>query len=192
MSEYSKARERTISKIESAYWNLFLKNEKITIKKVIEIAKIHKSTFYFYFDSLADVLVSIKTRQINSLLEILNNKSRENNDFDVVTKKLRNLFLSNKKYLVPLVVEQRGGEFSFEYREILKRKFAKDIGLECEMENQVKDVISNCTLNAMIELLIGSIANEIIPLEDVYKIGFGVMEKGIRKTFKEDLFIKIN
>jgi hypothetical protein len=100
--------------------------------------------------------------------------------------------LSNKKYLVPLVVEQRGGEFSFEYREILKRKFAKDIGLECEMENQVKDVISNCTLNAMIELLIGSIANEIIPLEDVYKIGFGVMEKGIRKTFKEDLFIKIN
>ena len=88
-------------------------------------------------------------------------------------------------------MEQRGRDFAIEYRGIIKREFAKDIGLEQTTGNQVKDDISNAFLNGMIEILLSTFASEIIPLEDMYKIGFGIMEKGARKTLKEDLFIKI-
>ncbi|MBQ8468713.1 MAG: TetR/AcrR family transcriptional regulator [Clostridia bacterium] len=191
MAEYSKARQRAITKIENAYWDLFIKEEKLTITNVIEKAKVHKSTFYFYFDNLDDVLNSIKENQINLLEQTLNNQNRKDKEFNKLTIDLRNLFNNNRKFLIPLVMEQRGGDFAIEYREIIKREFAKDIGLEQTTGNQVKDDISNAFLNGMIEILLSTFASEIIPLEDMYKIGFGIMEKGARKTLKEDLFIKI-
>ena len=88
-------------------------------------------------------------------------------------------------------MEQRGGDFALQYREILKQEFARDIGLEQTTGNQVKDDISSVVLNGMIEMLLSSFASKIIPLQDIYKIGFGIMEKGVRKTLRHDLFIKI-
>lgn len=191
MAEYSKARQRAITKIENAYWDLFINEEKLTITNVIERAKVHKSTFYFYFDNLYDVLSSIKENQINLLEQTLNNQNRRDKEFNKLTIDLKNLFNNNRKFLIPLVIKQRGGDFAIEYREIIKREFAKDIGLEYKTGNQVKDDISNAVLNGMIEMLLSTFASEIIPLEDMYKIGFGIMEQGVRKTLKNDLFIKI-
>ena len=64
MSQYKEARERTKAKIEDAYWDLMIKNERITVKKIIEKAGIHKSTFYFYYEWVDDVLTEIKTRMM--------------------------------------------------------------------------------------------------------------------------------
>ena len=191
MAEYLQARTKAITKIENAYWDLFINQKKMTIINVIKNAGVHKSTFYFYFDHLDDVLISIKEKQIQLLEQTLNNQNRKDKNFNQLTIDLKNLFNLNRKFLIPLVMEQRGGDFALQYREILKQEFARDIGLEQTTGNQVKDDISSVVLNGMIEMLLSSFASKIIPLQDIYKIGFGIMEKGVRKTLRHDLFIKI-
>ena len=52
MSQYIDARERTKAKIEDAYWDLMMNNERITVKKITEKAGIHKSTLYYYYECI--------------------------------------------------------------------------------------------------------------------------------------------
>ncbi len=77
MNQYKEARERTKAKIENAYWDLMMNNERITVKKIIEKAGIHKSTFYFYYDWVDDVLAEIKTRMMNLLVSTVESGNRD-------------------------------------------------------------------------------------------------------------------
>ncbi len=81
MNQYKEARERTKAKIENAYWDLMMDNERITVKKIIEKAGIHKSTFYFYYDWVDDVLAEIKKRMMNLLVSAVESENRDRGDF---------------------------------------------------------------------------------------------------------------
>ena len=146
MSQYKEARERTKAKIEDAYWDLMIKNERITVKKIIEKAGIHKSTFYFYYEWVDDVLTEIKTRMMNLLVSTIESKNRDKGDFQQVMIEMREMFQENRKYLIPLVLEQRGGAFAVNYREYIKEHFAEDIGLDYKTGNDVKNDVANCVL----------------------------------------------
>ena len=64
MSQYLEAREKTIEKIEKAYFSLYIKDKKITVSEICKIAGIHRSTFYFYYEWVDDVLDGIETIEI--------------------------------------------------------------------------------------------------------------------------------
>ncbi|MBR2550774.1 MAG: hypothetical protein IKE92_12325, partial [Clostridiales bacterium] len=81
MSQYKEARERTKAKIEEAYWDLMISNERITVKKIIDKAGIHKSTFYFYYEWVDDVLEEIKKRLMDLLISTIESKERDAGDF---------------------------------------------------------------------------------------------------------------
>ena len=80
---------------------------------------IHKSTFYFYYEWVDDVLAEIKARMMNLLVSTIESKNRDAGDFQQVMMEMRKMFRENRKYLVPLVLEQRGGEFAVNYREYI-------------------------------------------------------------------------
>lgn len=107
MNQYKEARERTKAKIENAYWDLMMNNERITVKRIIEKAGIHKSTFYFYYDWVDDVLAEIKTRMMNLLVSTVESGNRDRGDFRQIMIEMRKMFRENRKYLVPLVLECR-------------------------------------------------------------------------------------
>ena len=190
MSQYKDARERTKAKIEDAYWDLMMNNERITVKKIIEKAGIHKSTFYFYYEWVDDVLAEIKTRMMRLLVATIESRSRANGDFQHVMIEMRKMFRENRKYLVPLVLEQRGGEFAVNYREYIKEHFAEDIGLDYKTGNDVKNDVANCVLAGLVEIMLYELSSEIIPDEFTYKIGDGIIKKGVALTLNEDLNIK--
>ena len=190
MSQYKDASERTKAKIEDAYWDLMMNNERITVKKIIEKAGIHKSTFYFYYEWVDDVLAEIKTRMMRLLVATIESRSRANGDFQHVMIEMRKMFRENRKYLVPLVLEQRGGEFAVNYREYIKEHFAEDIGLDYKTGNDVKNDVANCVLAGLVEIMLYELSSEIIPDEFTYKIGDGIIRKGVALTLNEDLNIK--
>ena len=190
MRQYKEARERTKARIEDAYWDLMISNERITVKKIIEKAGIHKSTFYFYYEWVDDVLVEIKTRMMDLLVSTIESKNRENGDFQQVMVEMRKMFQANRKYIVPLVLEQRGGEFAVKYREYIKEHFAEDIGLDYKTGNDVKNDVANCVLAGLVEIMLYELSSKIIPDEYTYKIGDGIIKKGVALTLNEDLNIK--
>ena len=191
MSQYKEARERTKTKIEDAYWELMINNERITVKKIIEKAGIHKSTFYFYYEWVDDVLSEIKARMMNLLVSTIESENRERGKFQQVMIEMRKMFHDNRKYLVPLVLEQRGGDFAVKYREYIKERFAEDIGLDYRTGNDVKNDVANCVLAGLVEIMLYELSSEIIPDEFTYKIGDGIIRKGMALTLSEDLNIKI-
>ena len=191
MSQYKEARERTKTKIEDAYWDLMINNERITVKKIIEKAGIHKSTFYFYYEWVDDVLSEIKARMMNLLVSTIESENRERGNFQQVMIEMRKMFHDNRKYLVPLVLEQRGGDFAVKYREYIKEHFAEDIGLDYRTGNDVKNDVANCVLAGLVEIMLYESSSEIIPDEFTYKIGDGIIRKGVALTLSEDLNIKI-
>ena len=190
MSQYKEARERTKTKIEDAYWDLMMNNERITVKKIIEKAGIHKSTFYFYYEWVDDVLAEIKTRMMNLLVSTIESKNRDDGNFQQVMIEMRKMFQENRKYLIPLVLEQRGGTFAVNYREFIKKRFAEDIGLDYKTGNNVKNDVANCVLAGLVEIMLYELSSEIIPDEFTYKIGDGIIKKGVALTLNEDLNIK--
>ncbi|MBR6332352.1 MAG: TetR/AcrR family transcriptional regulator [Dehalococcoidales bacterium] len=190
MSQYKEARERTKAKIEDAYWDLMISNERITVKKIIEKAGVHKSTFYFYYEWIDDVLTGIKDRMMKVLVSTIESKNRDIGDFKQVMIEMRKMFQENRKYLVPLVLEQRGGDFAVNYREYIKEHFAEDIGLDYKTGNGVKNDVANCVLAGLVEMMLYELSSEIIPDEFTYKIGDGIIKKGVALTLIEDLNIK--
>lgn len=190
MSQYKEAREKTIHKIEEAYFSMWIQNKKITVRDICEQAQIHRSTFYFYYEWVDDVLDGIKNRLMDLLLQILNGEHRKNKDYKQVMLDLRNMFAENRKYLIPLVLEQKGGDFAITYRECLKEEFAADIGLDYKTGNNVKNDVANCVLSGLIEMQLYELSSQIIPLEFTYLIGNGIINKGVNKTLNDDLNIK--
>lgn len=190
MSQYLEAREKTIEKIEKAYFSLYIKDKKITVSEICKIAGIHRSTFYFYYEWVDDVLDGIKNRLLNDLVNIVESKDRDDQDFRKIQLNLRQMFITDRYYLVPLVLEQRGGKFAVQYREYLKEKFAEDLGLDYKTGNDVKNDVANCVLSGMIEIMLYELSSEIIPEEFTYIIGRGIIDKGVNKTLNEDLNIK--
>ena len=190
MSEYKEARERTKAKIEDAYWDLMMNNERITVKKITGKAGIHKSTFYFYYEWVGDVLEGIKERMMDLLVSSIESRNREKGDFQQVMLEMRTMFRENRRYLVPLVLEQRGGEFAVKYREYIKEHLAEDIGVDYKTGNDVKNDVANCILSGLVEIMLYELSSEIIPDEFTYKIGDGIIQKGVALTLNEDLNIK--
>ena len=88
------------------------------------------------------------------------------------------------------VLEQRGGEFAVNYREYIKEHFAEDIGLDYKTGNDVKNDVANCVLAGLVEMLLYELSSEIIPDEFTYRIGDGIIHKGVALTLNEDLNIK--
>ena len=108
----------------------------------------------------------------------------------IEANQMRTMFQKNRKYLVPLVLEQRGGEFAVHYREYIKEHFAEDIGLDYKTGNDVKNDVANCVLAGLVEMMLYELSSEIIPDEFTYKIGDGIIKKGVALTLNEELNIK--
>ncbi len=190
MSTYQDAREKTKHKIFNAFWNLYIHDRKITVNQICDAAGIHRSTFYFYYESVEDVLKEIETRLFNELTEILSEENRKTKPSQTVMMELRNMFRENRKFLIPLVVKYKDGAFAFRYRECLKERFAYDIGLDYRSGNAVKNDAANCVLAGMIEMMLYELSSEILPSEYTYVIGNGIINKGVARTMTEDLNIK--
>ena len=182
MSQYKEARERTKTKIRDACWDLLMNDERLTVKKITGKAGIHKSTFYFYYECADDVLKEIKARLMDELVSAVESQNRADGDFQQVMAEMRKTFRENRKYLVPLVLEQRGGDFAVRYREYIKEHLAEDIGLDYRTGNDVKNDVANCVLAGLVEMMLYELSSEIIPDEFTYKIGYGIIQEGVSET----------
>ena len=55
---------------------------------------------------------------------------------------------------------------------------------------RVKNDVANCVLAGLVEIMLYALSSEIIPDAFTYKIGDGIIKKGVAVTLNEDLNIK--
>ena len=140
MSQYVETRERTISEIEKAYFDLYIQDKKITVSEICKTAGIHRSTFYFYFAWVDDVLTGIKTKLLNKLIRIVESKERENQDFRQIQMNLRQISSRRRNFFEILVtVYQKNSRQTFFQ---LRRKF---LSITSQMQESIH-VIENIFL----------------------------------------------
>ena len=156
---------------------------------------LHKTLSYYYIGHFSRVIVPGSIRigmsRYTDKIDVAA-FMRPDGRFAVV---LMNRTQDAKKVFIRLggqvtMVEQRGGEFAVNYREYIKEHFAEDIGLDYKTGNDVKNDVANCVLAGLVEIMLYELSSEIIPDEFTYKIGDGIIKKGVARTLNEDLNIK--
>lgn len=164
---------------------------RITVKNITEATGIHRATFYLYFDSVYDVLDSIKSEQLESLRKVCSVYTSSENDYGAFLTAMRKLYDENETFLEPLLCQHRGQEFASQYRQIMKDKLRKDIGWRQYPETSKEYLLTDSALSGMIETFISCLRTRVIPLDCAYRIASKSVENGIASAMKQELGITI-
>lgn len=123
MAKYTKASQKTKSKLRETFWQLYQEKpiEKISVREIIEKAHYNRSTFYEYYSDIYAVLDEIEEALFDDLFEsnsqlILDyNPSLDELIYDIAQKYKR-----NKKYLKVLLGKNGDPKFLVKIKEHLK------------------------------------------------------------------------
>ena len=81
MREYTNARQKKKEAIRSAFWKLYKKYDYqnvMTVKEIVDEAKIHRTTFYFYYENTGDILDELISWLKEEIVYIYSSRLRMN------------------------------------------------------------------------------------------------------------------
>ena len=187
MSFYENARQETKEQIIRNFWTLYkeMPIEKITVQKLSDASEIHRSTFYFHFQDVYQVLEQIEER----LLAKIQNVDVTNADTEEGMRQI-GLFLFNeyradREYLRILVGEHRDHKFSLRYREELERLMIRIAQDPEQKDSELNKRLLGITASVIIETFLKCADDETFSFEDTHKILRGFMADGYLKTLNE-------
>lgn len=190
---YKAAREKTIQNIRNAFWNLYnqSKPNKITVNRICEIAHIHRSTFYFYFETIDDVLTDIKNNQMKQLKELFDNTLQGTRNFQVFIPSFQKLFLENQDVLIPLVVQYKDPAFARTYREVLEDEMIRDLEITYGKETIRNHNVVKITVIGLVDMFLLSLADPGFSLEDASHLSNGMINVGLKNELRDFFDIHI-
>lgn len=194
MSEYQAARSRTRRKIERAFWELYLgKNfQRVTVREITERAQIHRSTFYTYYETVGDIFDSIKNHQLRLLEEVMAIHDTEENEFQALMEALQKLYVENRLFLKPLLVDYHSSSFSRAYRQILKDGLRRDSGFPSYPEGSREFFVVDCVMSGFIEQLIQCLDADVLSMRESFRLAHGMMVEGTVETLWKVFGIQAN
>lgn len=192
MPEYQAARNRTRSKIERAFWELYLEKNfrRVTVREITERAKIHRSTFYTYYDTVGDIFDSIKEHQLALLREVIAIRDTRENEFQSLLEALQQLYEQNRMFLKPLLVDYHSSSFSRAYRQILKEGLKREGGFPRYPEGSREFFVLDCVMSAYIELLLQCLDSRELTMLETYRLAYSMMTLGTEPTLEKQFGIK--
>ena len=182
MSEYTAARSRTRTKIERAFWNLYLEKKfrRVTVQEIVQRAGIHRSTFYIYFQAVEDIFSAIKERQLSLLEEVLATQGEGEDRFIGLLNALREVYEENRIFLKPLVIDYHSSTFSRAYRQMLKDTLKKDGNFPVYAEDSREYIILDSVMSGYIEMLLQLLDSGAVSMEDSFRFAYYTMENGTK------------
>ncbi len=191
MGQYLKARERRVRLIQDAFWNLYEQNDKVTVDMICDSAGINRSTFYYYFKNIEDVLDSIKLDQISKLNDVFVRSGGADCDYTVLIPGFQQTFDENKKYLIPLVIEYKDPKFSMEYRSIMTQMMMEHLKIICtKNDKRSKDVLA-VMVPGLVNMFLDTLASYDITYEEANLMSQGIIHRGLKSVLWESFGIHI-
>ncbi|MBR6214561.1 MAG: TetR/AcrR family transcriptional regulator [Candidatus Methanomethylophilaceae archaeon] len=187
MGIYEAARNRTLMTIQESFWELYILQEKkrVTIGDICKNAGITRSTFYYYYKDIDEVLDSIKQKQMDLIHELFDTSNNENRDFQSFIPRFQKLFLENERYLVPLVMEYRDPDFSLRYRSYIEDRMLNDLQITVEEPSTQTAETLSIIISGLVHMFLNCLASNIITLEDANNMSNGMINTGLRWILKE-------
>lgn len=187
MGIYEAARNRTLMTIQESFWELYISQEKkrVTIGDICKNAGITRSTFYYYYKDIDEVLDSIKQKQMDLIHELFDTSNNENRDFQSFIPRFQKLFLENERYLVPLVMEYRDPDFSLRYRSYIEDRLLNDLQITVEEPSTQTAETLSIIISGLVHMFLNCLASNIITLEDANNMSNGMINTGLRWILKE-------
>lgn len=193
MGTYKAARNRTMMGIQESFWELYISQEKkrVTIEDVCRNAGITRSTFYYYYNDIDDVLDSIKQKQMDLIHDLFETSNNEDRDFQSFLPRFQELFIENEKYLIPLVMEYKDPEFSMRYRSYIEDRMFNDLQINVEEPNTQTAETLSVIVSGLVHMFLNCLASNIISLEDANNMSNGMINTGLRWVLKEKYGVSI-
>lgn len=193
MGTYDAARNKTKTAIIKSFWKLYCIKDisKITVKDITEATGIHRATFYLYYDNVFAVLDTIKSEQLEKLKYVCSTYTSSDNDYADFLKAMRKLYDENETYLKLLLYQNRGNEFSVQYRQVMKSKLRTDIGWKQYPEDSSAYLIIDSILSGMIETFVSCLQTRVFPLESVYRFASQSVDYGIAPAMEREFGIAV-
>ena len=195
MAIYKNARTKKKQQIIDAFWTLYKKNNfenVMDVKEITALAKINRSTFYYYYQGTHEILDEIIATLKTAFVAIFSSSSRKSGDYKGFYKELNDLFHTYKEYLVPLVCESRHPGFAKWYRDNQREKFKDDIGLDRYRTDKRKNQIINIALSGIIEEQVQTFGYGELSIDESFELEYGVLSKGLLETLKNTFNIVAN
>lgn len=187
MGIYEAARNRTLMIIQESFWELYISQDKkrVTIGDICKNAGITRSTFYYYYKDIDEVLDSIKQKQMDLVHELFDTSNNENRDFQSFIPRFQKLFLENERYLVPLVMEYKDPDFSLRYRSYIEDRMLNDLQITVEESSTQTAETLSIIISGLVHMFLNCLASNIITLEDANNMSNGMINTGLRWILKE-------
>ena len=191
MSEYTAARNRTRAKIERAFWDLYLEKKfrRVTVREIVQRARIHRSTFYIYFEAVEDIFSAIKKRQLSLLEEVLATEGEGEDRFIGLLNSLREVYEENRIFLKPLVIDYHSSSFSRAYRQMLKNALKKDGNLPDYPEGSSEYIILDSVMSGYIEMLLQLLDSGALSMKEAFRFAYYTMENGTKPALQKQFGI---
>lgn len=187
MSEYAAARQRTRARIENAFWDLYLEKDfrRVSVKEIVERAGIHRSTFYMHYNAVEDIFSSIKDHQLQLLEKALAVPGTGEFRFIALLNALRDIYEQNRKFLKPLVIDYHSSAFSRAYRQMLKDSLKRDGAFPDYPPDSREFFVLDCVMSGFIEQLLQCLDQQVISMEESFRLAYTMMELGTKPALQE-------
>lgn len=195
MAIYKNARIKKKQQIIDAFWALYKKNNfenVMDVKEIISLAKINRSTFYYYYQGTHEVLDEIIATLKSAFVSVFSSPIRKSGDFKAFYKELADLFHDYKEYLVPLVCESRHPEFAKWYRNNQRENFKEDIGLDRFRTDKRKNQIINIALSGIIEEQVQTFGYGELSIDESFDLEYGLLQNGLFETLADRFHITVS
>ena len=192
MAEYKNARIKKQQQIVDAFWTLYKKYNyqlDMSVKEITDLAKTNRSTFYFYFDGIHEILNSLIEKLKEKFVEVFSSNLRREGKYKEFYNELAALFRKYSNFLVPLVCESRHPEFAKWYRDNQRENFKEDIGLSKYRTDKRKNQIINIALSGIIEEQVQTFGFANLSIDESFELEYGMLQTGLLDTLKTNFGI---
>ena len=191
MGVYEKARKETRDRIIREFWELYKVKpiSRITVQQVADASGIHRSTVYFHFQDVYQILESIEGMLLEKIQSIDATSGDTQEGLQSAGKLLFDEYRKNRTYLRLLVKEQRDYNFSVRYRQEMINLMV-DIARESPAEyNEFDQKLVSLTASVIIEAFLQCADDDVFSFEDATKIMQGYMQIGYYRTLSETFHV---
>lgn len=191
MGIYANARKETRDRIVREFWKLYRGTpiSRITVQQIAEASGVHRSTIYFYFQDVYQILESIEEELLEKIRGVDTQCGMTHAGLRSVGKLLFDEYRKNREYLRLLVKEQRDYTFSLRYRQEMIRMMV-DIAQDSPVEDSAfEGKLVNLTASVIIEAFLQCADDDAFSYEDTARVMQGFMLHGYYRTLSETFHI---
>lgn len=188
MGVYENARNITRHKIRDTFWTLYCKEhqKKITVDQISAAAGVHRSTFYFHYKDIYEILEEIEKELLEDMDRIHIEETFKGNRLDELARQFYDVYHQKAEYLHILVVKRKRAEFASEYRHALENKMFSILETENHKKTILQKKVIEICISQMMEILIICADDPALNQEDMIEILKGFGTKGYYRTIVEN------